>query len=183
MISLMEKLGLVDLDERLRKIDCWFIGHTLSITRAMEEHRQKLVSSPEADAEWLDLTLWSLSEMPLCWSLGRIAREIPLPNFTLITPATGWIDVTYPSLGFGGKEGVSHGFMLDKRCGLVVCLSFGQFVLPLQENHISGGRINFVKHMAPDLVVVSGEVAMLRGNTEQIAKRLGLHYRERRFYE
>lgn len=181
-MSLMERGILIDRGERLGRVDKWFVQNNRVIARIIEEHRARLGSLVVDPADF-DTTKMILSEMPLCWSLIEVVKAAPLPDFCLLTPARGYVEVAFPALGYLGYEGVGHSFLINESLDLIVCLTFGQFALPLEEPQHPWEKVNYVRQLAPELVVVSGELAMLRGDKTEITERLGLSYRLRSGYE
>ena len=176
----------LERDQRLaiERVDKWFIDNNGTIASIMEDHRQRMLTLIDADDfNDFDINKRNLSEMALCWSLMRTSSEIPLPGFVLLTPAHGWAEVAYPALGYAGKEGVGHGFFWRDDLNVVACLTFGQFIEPLEESTRPGEKVAVAQGLAPELVMIFGNLAMLRGDKEEIAQELGLNYRSRDLYE
>lgn len=116
---------------------------------------------------------------PLCWCLLRVVDAVPLRGFRLLLPSTGWVNVTYPALGEAGFGGIGHSFFYQEAAEVIACLSFGQFILPYRKDCRPWDRIYYAVSLVPDLIKISGGIALLRGNVEEIRGKLGLEYRLR----
>lgn len=159
------------------EVDKWFLDHEENIAVLMESYRDRWAKRSDEETSALDLAHRTLSEMPLCWSLLWICKQLPLEGLEFISPkGGGWVRAGEKLTGDGFRWFTPHGFLFEERLGLVVCLTFGQFV-STESACSPGSRIAYVNNLAPGLVVCgSYGLAMLRGTQAEISDQLGLEY-------
>lgn len=170
----MERIA--SCEKIIDQVDLWFTKNASEIERLMRGFYDRVLNL--SDGVWTadELSNRALSERPICWSLPDIARVVPLPDFKLLMPDRGWIKLAYPALGEPGCDGVGHGFFFEGKSKVIACFTFGQYILPYATDCRAWDRIYFAVNLAPDLIKISGGVALLRGRADDIYERLGLGY-------
>lgn len=171
-----------EMEACLTETDRWFFTNENEIVLTMNEFRKRWwkgltqCSQYRSSADVLDDSLRALSEMPICFSMGYVVRDFPLPGFEFILPKDGWIKVGRKMMGGVFPWATFHGYLFNENLGLVACLTFAQFVLPF-EALLKGERINYVADLAPELVTRGGNgLAVLHGTVGEIHKKTGLKY-------
>ncbi len=169
----------------IQRIDCWFQNNQGAIADVLEKQRQYFVRT--SNSGFLDLDLRSLSEMPLCTAISDIDATTLPEGFHLIPAGIGYARVNSYFLSPGFDNRTAHGFFFHPEQKTVLCLTFGQFVLPF-ETMTPGGRIEYLRRRFPHLVTVGmldidkGEksgLAILRGDIEEI-RDIGIEYTDLR---
>ena len=164
----------------ISEVDSWFLANEDRLGQMMEDYRLKWSAVKGEDSYGvLDPQRRLLSEMPICWSLQGIDKYLPLEGFEFVSPNRGWVLADEKLTGHGFSWSTNHGYLLNPKKDVVVCLTFGQFV-SVDPNSARGERVLMVEQMAPQLVVRGSNLAILRGKHDEIRDGLGLDYTQRK---
>lgn len=163
------------INGRLDEPFLWMEGNCDLVGRILMRHRDNLLKRDkkrQSDQFW-NLSVRSLSEMPLCDAMGVMVKVANLPGYELVDSCNGFVKGDDAN-GWLGSE--YHSFGFDRLRDRVYCLTAGQFVLPDLQMRI-GERVEMMAKVAPDIVrVYFGGLAMLSGERKEIENRLGLKY-------